>query len=59
MDMALIFNFFLACIHFGTHFKAAMSYQAACDMGFTRQERPSSDTKPVLHAWRLKVNAKA
>ena len=41
------------------HFKTSMAYKAACDLVFKGLAQPSGYTEPLLHAWRLKVKAKA
>ena len=41
------------------NFKTSMSYKAACDLVFKGLVQPSGYTEPLLHAWRLKVKAKA
>ena len=41
------------------HFKNSMAYKAACDLVFKGLAQPSGYTEPLLHAWRLKVKAKA
>ena len=41
------------------HFKTSMAYKAACDLVFKGLVQPSGYTEPLLHAWRLKVKAKA
>ena len=41
------------------HFKTSMAYKAACDWVFKGLAQPSGYTEPLLHAWRLKVKAKA
>ena len=40
-------------------FAESMAYQAACDLVFKGKEQPSGYTEPLLHAWRLKVEAAA
>ncbi len=37
----------------------SMAYQAALDLVFKGKEQPSGYTEPLLHAWRLKVKARA
>ncbi len=37
----------------------SMAYQAACDLVFKGKGQPSGYTEPLLHAWRLKVKARA
>ena len=41
------------------HLKTSMAYKAACDLVFKGMAQPSGYTEPLLHAWRLKVKAKA
>ena len=41
------------------NFKTSMAYKAACDLVFKGLVQPSGYTEPLLHAWRLKVKAKA
>ena len=41
------------------HFKNSMADKAACDLVFKGLAQPSGYTEPLLHAWRLKVKAKA
>ncbi len=41
------------------HFTTSMAYKAACDLVFKGLVQPSGYTEPLLHAWRLKVKAKA
>ena len=36
-----------------------MAYKAAYDLVFKGMAQPSGYTEPLLHAWRLKVKAKA
>jgi malate synthase len=40
-------------------FAESMAYQAAWDLVFKGREQPSGYTEPLLHAWRLKVKARA
>ena len=37
----------------------SMAYQAALDLVFKGKEQPSGYTEPLLHAWRLRVKARA
>ena len=39
------------------HFDTSMAYQAACDQVLKGLTQPSGYTEPLLHAWRLKVQA--
>ena len=39
------------------HFDTSAAYKAACDLVFKGLEQPSSYTEPLLHAWRLQVQA--
>ena len=41
------------------HWETSMAYQAALDLVFKGKEQPSGYTEPLLHAWRLRVKARA
>jgi len=48
-----------AYLPMAAHFKTSLAYKAACDLVFKGLDQPSGYTEPLLHAWRLKVKAKA